>query len=90
MILALVTPYYFASVRGNSITVQRIESGLRDQGLTVQVFSLDRQDRDAILGGLRHAIGRRARQKVAAHFTLEGEIGASLTLYQSLLAKTGV
>lgn len=53
MILALVTPYYFPSVRGNSITVQRIESGLRDQGLTVQVFSLDQQDRDAILAGLR-------------------------------------
>lgn len=54
MTLALVTPYCFPSVRGNSITVQRIESGLRDQGLTVQVFSLDRQDRDTILGGLRH------------------------------------
>lgn len=53
MILALVTPYYFPSVRGNSITVQRIESGLRDQGLTVQVFSLDQQDPDAILAGLR-------------------------------------
>jgi glycosyltransferase involved in cell wall biosynthesis len=54
MILALVTPYYFPSVRGNSITVQRIESGLRDQGLTVQVFSLDQQDREAIQNGLRH------------------------------------
>lgn len=53
MILAIVTPYYFPSVRGNSITVQRIESGLRDQGVTVQVFSLDRQDRDAILAGFR-------------------------------------
>ena len=53
MILALVTPYYFPAVRGNSITVQRIESGLRDQGLTVQVFSLDLQDRDAILASLR-------------------------------------
>ncbi len=48
MILALVTPYYFPSVRGNSVTVQRIESGLRDQGQTVSVFSLDRQDREAI------------------------------------------
>jgi glycosyltransferase involved in cell wall biosynthesis len=52
MILAILTPYYFPSVRGNSITVQRIESGLRDQGLTVQVFSLDQQDRDAIRAGV--------------------------------------
>lgn len=52
MIVALVTPYYFPSVRGNSITVQRIESGLRDQGVEVEVFSLDRQDRGAILAAL--------------------------------------
>jgi L-malate glycosyltransferase len=55
MILALVTPYYFPSVRGNSITVQRIESGLRDQGVDVKVFSLDRQDRGAILAALTRA-----------------------------------
>jgi glycosyltransferase involved in cell wall biosynthesis len=41
MRLAIVTPYYVPSVRGNSITVQRIESGLRDQGLTVRVWSLE-------------------------------------------------
>jgi glycosyltransferase involved in cell wall biosynthesis len=41
MRLAIVTPFYFPSVRGNSITVQRIESGLRDQGLLVQVWSLE-------------------------------------------------
>ena len=55
MIVALVTPYYFPSVRGNSITVQRIESGLRDQGLEVEVLSLDRQDRGAILAALGRA-----------------------------------
>jgi glycosyltransferase involved in cell wall biosynthesis len=38
---AIVTPFYFPSVRGNSITAQRIESGLRDQGLTVRVWSLE-------------------------------------------------
>jgi glycosyltransferase involved in cell wall biosynthesis len=53
MNLAIITPYYFPSVRGNSVTVQRIESGLRDRGLRVQVFSLDRQDRASILAGLR-------------------------------------
>ncbi len=41
MRLAIVTPFYFPSVRGNSITVQRIESGLRDQGLAVRVWSLE-------------------------------------------------
>jgi hypothetical protein len=41
MRLAIVTPFYFPSVRGNSITVQRIESGLRDQGLFVRVWSLE-------------------------------------------------
>ena len=55
MILALVTPYYFPSVRGNSITVQRIESGMRDQGVEVEVFSLDRQDRGTILAALGRA-----------------------------------
>jgi glycosyltransferase involved in cell wall biosynthesis len=55
MILALVTPHYFPSVRGNSITVQRIESGLRDQGVEVQVFSLDRQDEASTLAALRRA-----------------------------------
>ena len=43
MILALVTPYYFPSVRGNSITVQRIESGLRDHSVTAQVCSPDQK-----------------------------------------------
>lgn len=52
MILALVTPYYFPSVRGNSITVQRIESGLRDHGVEVRVFSLDRREPGAILTAL--------------------------------------
>jgi len=55
MILALVTPYYFPSVRGNSITVQRIESGLRDQGVEVAVFSLDRLDRGTIMPALARA-----------------------------------
>lgn len=53
MRLALVTPHYFPSVRGNSVTVQRIESGLRDQGVTIQVFSLDQESPDAILAGLQ-------------------------------------
>ncbi len=46
MRLALVTPYYFPSVRGNSITAQRIASGLQDQGLEVEVFSLERYGGD--------------------------------------------
>ncbi len=41
MRVGILTPHYFPSVRGNSITVQRIESGLRDQGVEVQVYSLE-------------------------------------------------
>lgn len=41
MRLGIVTPFYFPSVRGNSITVQRIESGLRGQGVIVRVWSLE-------------------------------------------------
>src|SRR5574337_764816 len=41
MRLGIVTPYYFPSVRGNSITVQRIESGLKDHGVIVRVWSLE-------------------------------------------------
>lgn len=49
MRLAIVTPFYFPSVRGNSITVQRIESGLKDQGVEVRVFSLEEYDGGASL-----------------------------------------
>lgn len=53
MRLGIVTPFYVPSVRGNSITVQRIESGLRDHGVTVRVWSLeDGPSPDEILRGL--------------------------------------
>jgi len=39
--LGIITPFFSPSVRGNSITVQRIESGLRDQGVIVRVWSLE-------------------------------------------------
>lgn len=41
MKLAIVTPFYFPSVRGNAITAQRIASGLKDYGVEVRVFSLE-------------------------------------------------
>ncbi len=41
MRIALVTPYYFPSVRGNAVTVGRIASGLRERGHQVAVYSLD-------------------------------------------------
>jgi glycosyltransferase involved in cell wall biosynthesis len=41
MRIALVTPYYYPSVRGNAITVERIASGLRDRGHLVEVYSLE-------------------------------------------------
>jgi glycosyltransferase involved in cell wall biosynthesis len=48
MRLALVTPHFFPSVRGNSITVQRIQSGIADEGVAVEVASLDREDGESI------------------------------------------
>ena len=43
MILARVTPYFLLPVRGKSFAVQRIESGLRDHGVTAQVCSPDQK-----------------------------------------------
>ncbi|MFH1721573.1 MAG: glycosyltransferase [Candidatus Altiarchaeota archaeon] len=40
MRVALVTPYYFPRVRGNSITVDRIANGLRGGGVDVGIFDL--------------------------------------------------
>lgn len=48
MKLAILTPFYLPSVRGNAVTVHRIASGLEDQGLKVRVFSLE-----AYVGGLQ-------------------------------------
>lgn len=39
--VALLTPYYFESARGNAVTVQRIERHLGEAGCNVKVFSLD-------------------------------------------------
>jgi len=41
MRVAVVTPHFLPAVRGNAVTVQRIVSGLRQQGLDVTVISLD-------------------------------------------------
>lgn len=41
MRVALVTPYYSPSVRGNAVTVGRIASGLRARGHQIGVYSLD-------------------------------------------------
>ncbi len=49
MRIALLTPSYYPSVRGNSVTVQRIASGLRERGHQVEVYSLEAfQDRREI------------------------------------------
>ncbi len=49
MQIALITPFYYPSVRGNSVTVQRIASGLRERGHRVEVYSLEAfQDRREI------------------------------------------
>jgi len=41
MRIAVITPYYYPSVRGNAVTVGRIAAGLRERGHQVEVFSLD-------------------------------------------------
>jgi glycosyltransferase involved in cell wall biosynthesis len=41
MRIALITPYYYPSVRGNAVTVGRIASGLRERGHKVEVYSLE-------------------------------------------------
>ena len=41
MRIALITPYYYPSVRGNAVTVGRIAAGLRERGHQVEVLSLD-------------------------------------------------
>ncbi len=74
--VALITPHYRPSVRGNSITVQRIESGLRDRGVEVQVLALDRQQPPDILA----ALGRRSPTVVHGfHATQSGPLVAEAT-----------
>ena len=51
--LALITPHYFPALRGNSITVERIATGLSDRGATVKVVPLDRMTPHEILADLR-------------------------------------
>lgn len=38
---AIITPYYYPAVRGNAVTVRRIEHHLQEAGCEVRVFSLD-------------------------------------------------
>ncbi len=39
--IALVTPYYYPSVRGNAVTVGRITLGLRERGHQLEIYSLE-------------------------------------------------
>jgi hypothetical protein len=53
MVLARILPSYVFSVRGIAITVQRIESVLRDHDLRREVTPPDRRDLDATPAGFR-------------------------------------
>ncbi|MFQ5656654.1 MAG: glycosyltransferase [Candidatus Methylomirabilales bacterium] len=54
MRIALITPYYYPSMRGNSITVGRIASGLRERGHRVEVYSLEAlQDQEEMRSAIR-------------------------------------
>ena len=51
--LSLITPHYLPAIRGNSITVDRIATGLSDRGAAVKVVPLDRMTPEEALAGLR-------------------------------------
>ena len=51
--LALITPHYFPTIRGNSITVDRIATGLSDRGAAVKVVPLERMAPDEAMAKLR-------------------------------------
>ena len=56
MRIAIVTPSFAPAVRGNAVTVQRIESGLRGRGLDVAVISLDAVPNLAAVGARLRAL----------------------------------
>lgn len=53
MRIALITPYYYPSVRGNAVTVGRIASGLRERGHRVEVYSLEATNPSEIRSAVR-------------------------------------
>lgn len=53
MRIALITPYYHPSVRGNAVTVGRIASGLRERGHRVEVYSLEATNPSEIGSAIR-------------------------------------
>lgn len=54
MRIALVTPYYYPSVRGNAVTVGRIASGLRERGHQLEIYSLEAfESRERIPAAIR-------------------------------------
>jgi L-malate glycosyltransferase len=55
MRLALITPSYLPTLRGNAITVHRIASGLAERGISVRVCALDRDAPDAVRAALAAA-----------------------------------
>ena len=49
MRVALITPHYLPAVRGNAVTVHRIESWLKKLGCSLSVFSLDEISPDEMI-----------------------------------------
>lgn len=52
MKIALITPHYYPAVRGNAVTVRRIERRLREAGRQVSLYSLDAMSAEEICGRL--------------------------------------
>jgi glycosyltransferase involved in cell wall biosynthesis len=48
---------------------------------------LEKMERLLVDPALRHALGHRGKRKIEREFPFEGEIGAHLALYRSLVAK---
>ncbi len=90
MRVGIVTPFYFPSVRGNSITVQRIESGLRDHRVIVRVWSLEESPSP---GEILHALDAFAPDLVHGfHVSASGRIvtdASSRLGIPSILSVTG-
>ncbi|HWP49888.1 MAG TPA: hypothetical protein VNM22_22220 [Candidatus Limnocylindrales bacterium] len=51
MKVTVVTPYYFPSLRGNAIAVQRLVSGLQQRNVETQVISLEPQREETLICG---------------------------------------
>ncbi|GAM11171.1 glycosyltransferase 1 domain-containing protein 1 [Geobacter sp. OR-1] len=75
MRVALITPCYREGVRGNAVTVLRLEKYLRQQGCDLSVFSLDEASTDRVVSSV---IAGRFDLSHAFHGYLGGSIARAI------------